>query len=133
MDLLSDASIRKQYKIDQQKHTLNMGKLLSIWGIPATSIICLAEWLTYHNPGFVFCRLLFIVPMMFFLIFSYSLFRKNLNIVIPLHVITISGGLLMMTVHTIVKFKSDAFAPEIVFPTANWERTYDVTNGLPKN
>lgn len=108
-DLLEERFLKKQYEIEQQKNTANIGRLLAFLGIPIISVITIIEWVTYHNYTFVICRLLFLLPQITFLICYYTVFFKKSNYIIPLHALTISGGLLMMTALTIFKSMFPAF------------------------
>lgn len=108
---IDDEPLMEQFLIEQRSKTAITGKLLAAWGIPMITVLSTIEWFTYRNYYFVFCRLILLIPLIVFLISYYTIFNRKKNLIIPLHIVTISAGLVMMTGLTIVKFRLNTFTP----------------------
>jgi len=78
---LGDRSLLKEFIEEISMKTMELGRKLCIWGLPLALIITILEALTYKHLAFLFCRLLFIVPAIAYLIFirgSWSKEKTNL-------------------------------------------------------
>ncbi|MFZ5752763.1 MAG: GGDEF domain-containing protein [Bacillota bacterium] len=108
---MDEKRFREEYLQEISQITLKYGTIFSGLVFPAVTIIMFIELLTYESISLVVCRVLFLIPMGVFLICTYSTFRHNLKMVIPLHALSLTGGMLMMTGLTVIKYKSEAFSP----------------------
>lgn len=109
---LDDRALLDEYIREESQKTLELGKKLCKWGLPVVLLIAILEIYIYHNITFVLCRLLFIVPAIAYYVFALSPYSKDKpQLVLPLHLATISGGLFMMSSLALIKLQLNDIHP----------------------
>lgn len=113
-----ELELKNEYLVESSLQTLKVGKIFCSWGVFIVAFMMLTEYFTYHMYSYIFCRLLFIVPASIFLILSYTIFPKRINLIIPFHVFTLASGMLMMVSLAVIRFKGANFSPAYEVATA---------------
>lgn len=87
---------QNEYQLMMAKQTLKTGKFYSSIAIPVILSMAIIETNTYQNFYYLLFRSLLIIPSAIFCFFSISIFKKNSNLIIPFHLLNLTGTILMM-------------------------------------
>lgn len=111
-------SLLREYALDNAAKTLELGYKLCKWGLPLAVIITVVETWTYRNPGFLLSRLLFIIPAFAYIVLILSPLKHRTRLAMYFHLVTITGGLLMMALLSVLKLNQTGIHPAFKMASA---------------
>lgn len=98
-----------EYCHEKAIRTLLLGNILCKWGLPIVAALAIGEAFVYGDSCLFAIRLLFIIPAALFLLLSRNFFSKNEQYIIPVHLLSLSGAILMMLFLAYYRFSSPVF------------------------
>lgn len=88
--------IKNQYAENERTKTLNTGRLASTIAVPCIIIFIMQDIYILGFQEFLPWRIAAIIPFILFILFSFSLFKKIPELIIPMHAISLAGTIIMM-------------------------------------
>lgn len=83
--------IRAKYLLDSAKKTLKAGRSAALLAVPVIGTFAIFDITGFSFYEGIPWRLTGVVPFVIFLLFSYTLFKKNVKLIIPFNILNVLG------------------------------------------
>ncbi len=105
----SNDKLRQEYRQELAGQTLKIGRLAAFIGIPALIAFAAKDLYILATHQFLIWRIVGIVPLVVYLVLSYTVLKQRPRLIVPLHAVSLGAIMIMALGINFVVLLSDSF------------------------